>query len=137
MVSLLRIVVRVFVALLVVALLVGGLEMIAAESGEVVVLRTADAGGAAKETRLWVVEDGSHVWLRSGSEAAGWYQQLVARPEVEVQRGEETLRVRAVPEVGARTRINGLMREKYGWADAYIGMLFGRDDAIPIRLDPR
>lgn len=137
MVSLLRIVVRVFVALLVVALLVGGLEMIAAESGEVVVLRTADAGGAAKETRLWVVEDGSHVWLRSGSEAAGWYQQLVARPEVEVQRGEETLRVRAVPEVGARTRINGLMREKYGWADAYIGILFGRDDAIPIRLDPR
>ena len=137
MITVLRILVRVFVALLVVALLVGGLEMIAAESGEVVVLRTTDAAGAPKETRLWVVEDGSHVWLRSGSEAAGWYQQLAARPEVEVQRGDQTLRVRAVPEVGARTRINGLMREKYGWADAYIGMLFGRDDTIPIRLDPR
>jgi hypothetical protein len=80
MVSVLRILVRVFVALLVVALLVGGLEMIAAESGEVVVLRTTDAAGAPKETRLWVVEDGSHVWLRSGSEAAGWYQQLAAPP---------------------------------------------------------
>lgn len=137
MVSLLRIVVRVFVALLVVALLVGGASMIASESGEVVVLKTTDPTGAARETRVWVVEDGSHVWLRSGSDAAGWYQQLAARPDVEVQRGDQTLRVRAVPEVGARARINGLMREKYGWADAYIGMLFGRDDAIPIRLDPR
>ena len=36
------------------------LEMIASESGEVVVLTTWDAMGAAKETRLWVVDyDGS------------------------------------------------------------------------------
>lgn len=136
MVTTARILVRILVALLVVTLLVGGLEMIAAESGEVVVLRTSDAAGAPRETRLWVVDDGSHVWLRSGSDAAGWYQELLARPEVEVQRGDQTLRVRAVPEVGARARINGLMRAKYGWADAYIGVLVARDAAIPIRLDP-
>jgi hypothetical protein len=29
------------------------------------------------------------------------------------------------------------MRDKYGWADQLIGLLFGRDDAIPIRLNPR
>lgn len=137
MVTVLRILLRVCVALLVVALLVGGMEMVAAESGEVVVLRTTDAAGAPRETRLWVVDDGSHAWLRSGREEAGWYQQLAARPEVEVVRGDQTLHVRAVPEVGARERVNGLMRAKYGWADAYIGALFGRDDTIPIRLDPR
>jgi len=132
-----RILVRIAVALLVVLLTVGALEIVAAESGEVVVLRTTDAAGAPHETRLWIVDDGSHSWLRSGNDASGWFVLLRERPDVEVVRGEQTLAVRAVPEVGARTRINGMMREKYGWADAYIGMLFGRDDAVPIRLDPR
>lgn len=132
-----RILVRLLVALLVVVLLAGGLEMVAAESGEVVVLTTSDDASARRETRLWIVDDGSHSWLRSGSEQSGWYRQLAARPDVEVRRGDQVLRVRAVAEVGARERINGLMRAKYGWADAYIGALFGRDDAIPIRLDPR
>jgi hypothetical protein len=133
----LRILVRLVVALLVVALLAGGLEIVAAESGEVVVLTTRDDAGRSRETRLWVVDDGSHTWLRSGSAKAGWYRQLATRPDVEVRRGEQVLRVRAVPEPGARERVNGLMRAKYGWADAYIGALFGRDDAIPIRLDPQ
>jgi len=133
----LRILVRVAVALLVVLLTVGALEMVAAESGEVVVLRTTDAAGAPHETRLWIVDDGNHSWLRAGNEASSWFVLLRERPDVEVVRGEETLPVRAVPEVGARTRINGLMHEKYGWADSYIGTLFGRDDTIPIRLDPR
>lgn len=133
----LRVLVRIVLLVLVALLGIGALEIVAAESGEVVVLRTSDAAGATKETRLWIVEDGSHRWLRSGSPQAGWFVLLRQNPDVEIVRGEETLRVRAVPEVGARERINGLMREKYGWADAYIGALFGRDDAIPIRLDPR
>jgi hypothetical protein len=133
----LRILVRIAVGLLVVVLTIGALEIVAAESGEVVVLRTTDAAGVPHETRLWVVDDGSHSWLRSGSPAAGWFVLLQERPDAEVVRGEETIAVHAVPEVGARSRINDLMRQKYGWADAYIGTLFGRDDAIPIRLDPR
>jgi hypothetical protein len=133
----LRLLARVFFVVLALVLAIGALEMVAAESGEVVVLRTTDAAGAPHETRLWIVEDGSHSWLRSGNDAAAWFVRLRERPEVEVERGSETLRVRAVPEVGARARINDLMRQKYGWADAFIGTLFGRDDAIPIRLDPR
>jgi hypothetical protein len=124
---------------LVVALvvLVVGLEMVAAESGEVVVLRTPDDAGRIEETRLWVVDDAGHAWLRSGSPAAGWLARLGARPDVEVVREGNAARFRAVPQPDQRERVNALMHEKYGWADAYIGMLFGRDDAVPIRLDPR
>lgn len=132
-----RIVVRIAVALLVVVLTVGALEIVAAESGEVVVLRTVDVAGVPHETRLWIVDDGSHSWLRSGSPEARWFVLLQEHPDVEVVRGADTLAVHAVPEPGARARINDLMRQKYGWADAYIGALFGRDDAVPIRLDPR
>jgi len=133
----LRIALRVAVGLVVVLLGIGALEIVAAESGEVVVLRTTDAAGATHETRLWVVDDGGRTWLRAGSDAARWYRLLVERPDVEVQRGEQTLVVRAVPDVVARERVNELMRAKYGWADAYISLLFGRDDAVPIRLEPR
>jgi hypothetical protein len=114
-----------------------GLPMIASESGEVVVLRTRDAGGSMQETRLWVVEDEGAAWLRSGSPEAGWFQRLSAEPEVEVVRHDATLPMRAVPVPQAQTRINELMLEKYGWADRYIGLLFGRDDSVPVRLDPR
>ena len=158
----LRLVVRIVVVLLALLVAIGATELVASESGEVVVLRTVDEAGGTKETRLWIVDDGSHVvgllgdgahqsdarpgaitadgshaWLRAGHEGAGWYVHLLARPDVEFVRGGEAQPARANPEVGARERVNGLMRQKYGWADAYIGMLFGRDDAIPIRLDPR
>lgn len=112
-------------------------EMIAAENGEVVVLRTSDDAGALQETRLWVVDEGGRPWLRAGHEGAGWFRRLRARPDVEIVRGDETLAVRAIPDPTAAARVNARMAEKYGWADAYIGTLFSREGAIPVRLDPR
>jgi hypothetical protein len=132
-----RLLARLLGLLLALVVLVFGLEMIAAESGEVVVLRTADDAGRVEETRLWVVEDGGHAWLRSGSPASVWYGRLQRTPAVEVVRGDVPVSYTAVPRVEDRDRINALMRAKYGWADAYIGLLFGRDDAVPVRLDPR
>ena len=132
-----RFVVRLIVVALAAGVALGASSMVASESGEVVVLRTTDPAGKQHETRLWIVEDGGHVWLRSGSDAAGWFVQLREQPDVTVVRDGEELDVRAVPEVPARDRINERMNEKYGWADSYIGFLFGRDDAIPIRLDPK
>jgi hypothetical protein len=113
------------------------ISMIASESGEVVVLRTREADGAVHETRLWVVDDEGAAWLRSGSPESSWFLRLSAEPEVEMVRHGATLPMRAVPVPQAQSRINELMLEKYGWADRYIGMLFGRDDAVPVRLDPR
>jgi hypothetical protein len=120
-----------------VVLLALAIEVIAAEDGEVVVLRTLDESGAPIETRLWIVDHEGQPFLRAGNEGAGWFGRLRAKPEVEVVRGEETLLVRAVPEPAARERVNALMAEKYGWADAYIGAIFSRDDSVPVRLEPR
>ena len=121
----------------VVALFVGVmiLQMVASESGEVVVLTTTDADGNPQETRLWIVEYEDASWLRSGSPAAGWYQRLVANDAVTLERDEQSYAMRAVPVIENRQPINDLMNAKYGWADDYIGVVFGRDDAIAIRLD--
>jgi hypothetical protein len=112
-------------------------EQLAAESGEVVVLRTFDAAGAPHETRLWIVDDAGASWLRAGDPHSSWLLRLEAKPEVEVVRGGGTLAFRATPAPEAQARINALMDDKYGWANRYIGAFFPRSRATPVRLDPR
>ena len=128
---------RILGALAALTVLVFGSQMLASESGEVVVLRTQDAAGGVHETRLWVVDHEGRPWLRAGYAGTGWFVRLQADPEVELVRGGETLLVRAVPVPGARDRINELVREKYGLADSYVTFFFSRESKIPVRLDPR
>ena len=123
--------------LVVLLVVVGAAQYYASESGEVVVLTTSDAEGNAHETRVWIVDRDDTQWLRSGAEVQGWYVRLSAQPRVEVLRGETSATYSAIPAPEERDAINELMLEKYGWADQLIGALFGRDDAIPIRLNPR
>ena len=70
-----------------------------------------------------------------GSGSPGFFAAVLVEGEtVTVQRGEKSYVAVAEPTVGAIVTINGLMNVKYGWADDYIDMLFGRSDAIAIRL---
>jgi hypothetical protein len=110
-------------------------QMVAAESGEVVIVTTTDTEGRPHETRLWIVDYADFSWLRAGSDIAGWYQRLSAAPEVVVERGEQAATYLAQPQPWQRETINRLMVEKYGWAEWYIGLVFNRDRSIPIRLE--
>ena len=125
-----------------VAVLVGvgvvwiGTQMVASESGEIVVLRTVDASGGVHETRLWVVDHDGSQWLRAGNAGVGWYTRLAAHPEVEVTRGADSRAYRAVPAPEARDAINDQMNQKYGWADSYIRFWFAPEKKIAVRLVP-
>ena len=123
--------------LVVVALVAVALQLSivgASESGEVVVLTTTDADGSAHPTRLWLVENAASMWLRAGSPSSAWLARLRGQPAVTVERNGRELRFEAAPDPGARDTVNALMRAKYGWADRWIALLFGRDDAVPVRL---
>ena len=113
------------------------LQAVASESGEVVVVSSTDAQGEVVETRLWIVDYEGDQWLRSGSPMAGWYQRMQANPNITVTRQEKTNAFVAVPKLEMRDTINAQLNAKYGWADDLIGAMFGRDDAIPILLEPR
>jgi hypothetical protein len=121
-----------FVALLAVA-------VIGAESREVVVLHTTGADGASRTTRLWIVDDADGAWLRGGHDGLPWFRDLEARPDVKLERGGETLAVRAVPsrDPADHARINALTAAKYGWAESLYTMVGGGEVAIPIRLEPQ
>ena len=119
----------------VLALLV--LQWVASESGEVVVVTTDGSEGSVLTTRLWIVDMDGQGWLRSGSPAAAWYQRIIAMPDIELNRGGVSANFTAVPVPSQRDPINDLMRAKYGWADQLIALMFGREDAVPLRLDAR
>ncbi len=121
-------------ALLVVLMVV---QAIASERGEVAVISTTDASGTPHETHVWIVDTDGHPWIRSGSPTSGWYSRLKETPTLELDRSGvvSQFTIEAVP--AKQAQINTLMRAKYGWADAYIGMFFSRANSVPIRLDAR
>lgn len=131
-----KLLLKILAGLLLAIVALFALQMVASESGEVVVLTTTDDAGASQETRLWVVELNGAWYLRAGSGQAGWFQRLSARPDVTVIRNDAPASYRAQPSVAERDAVNALMADKYGWADRFIGWLFGRDDAVPVLITP-
>ena len=124
------------ILLTVLGLVVGllALQMIASESGEVVVLSSMGESGP-EETRLWVVEYEGYQYLRAGAPESGWFSRIRNNGRVGLDRDGVRAAYDAIPQVEVRDQVNDLMRQKYGWADQFIALLFGRDDATPIRLE--
>ncbi len=122
-------------ALLGLVVLVFLLQLVASESGEVVVLGSESHGGL-EETRLWVVEIDGVQYLRAGPDS-GWYQRLLENPEATLRRGDTTGAYVADTQMAQAETLNALMREKYGWGDVVIEYLVGgHEEAVPVALLP-
>jgi hypothetical protein len=124
-------------ALVAIAALVMILQMLASERGEVVVITTTDVAGAQHETHVWIVDDEGHPWIRSGSQESGWYARLKETPTLDLERNGAHIQYTVEAVAEKQAHINALMRAKYGWADAYIGVFFPRVNSVAIRLDLR
>jgi len=116
---------------------------------EVVVVHEPTPGGVVDKARLWIVDDGRYSWIHPGSSNARWWiQHLDANPIVEIDRGGETRRYRALADPEAHARVHQLLCEKYGLADWWVRFLAGTEarrglltggepcKTIPIRLEP-
>jgi hypothetical protein len=130
---------KLLAVLLVVAIaLVGGIFGVSELGGEIVTLGTRAPDGDA-HTRIWVVDDAGHAWLRAGAPGNAWLLRIDANPDVTVERAGVLTRFRAVPvrdDPALRDRIHALMREKYTWADRIVSLMRDGSHSVPIRLDP-
>lgn len=121
-----------------IAVLILGLERLAAERVEVVELHTTDAAGQPQTTRLWVVDDEGFQYLRVGADGSGWFTRLIDNGQFQLTRQGQRAAYTAVQRPDKSARINQLMQEKYTWGDAVIAVLVGsRDGSIPVELHPR
>ena len=113
--------------------------VLALESGEVIVLHTRDSAGAPRSTRIWVADDAQGTpWIEAANADRGWYRDLQANPDVEVERGGTTKRYRAVPVPGpeGHATVRRLLAQRYGPRDAVIGWLADTSGSIAVRLEP-
>jgi hypothetical protein len=128
----------------VILLLWGSMLLLAEYGGEIVDLRTVDASGETSETRLWVVDDSGSTWLWAAAPGRRWLQRLRTHPEVQIVRGGEVARYRAVPVETdeARQRIGCLTVWRYGAAAHALQLIHhvvlrhAQSEAVPIRLEP-
>ncbi|MBW2280190.1 MAG: DUF2255 family protein [Deltaproteobacteria bacterium] len=135
-----KIALRIVLGFVGLVLLLVVLQVVASETGEVVVVHTVDDAGEPRETRIWVLEDRGRTYIRGGE--GGWTSRVIASPDITVESGGQQRDVRGVLQTddGTRIRVNRLFREKYGWRDSYISVLLGdpgREGAVVIEVVPR
>jgi len=115
----------------------GARQVLPELAGEVVDLKTFDAKGRDHDTRLWIVEDGGQLWLRSTSPDTGWYERLLRHPRVVLKRpGVDRGPYRAHPTPERTDRVNRRMRERYAWADPLLFLGGDPAQAVAVRLEP-
>jgi hypothetical protein len=100
---------------------------------EVVTLRTRQADGSWRQTRLWVVDQGGDAWLHS--EGALWRARFGSGAVVELLRAGQTRRYIATPAPGPHPSIDAALRDKYGLADRWVRFVAPcTDDTLVVRL---
>lgn len=116
----------------------GVVTLVALEGVEVVQLRTIAPDGSVRTTRTWVADDAGATWIEAANPERPFLLDLQARPDVSLVRrgGEQRLRAVAVPGDAPHRRIRELLRAKYGWADAWIGLLANTSRSVAVRLEP-
>lgn len=108
--------------------------------GRSLVLITTDAEGERYETRLAVEDDAEgRVWVQSGHHFRGWYERVLANPQVLVVRRGETRPYLAVPIDTPETEAHvvELFKRRGGPVRfAIIRAMLLWADIKPVRLDP-
>ncbi|MBI4514649.1 MAG: hypothetical protein HY699_02385 [Deltaproteobacteria bacterium] len=132
-----RAVKRVLRAALAALLLFGALTAVALEGREVVVLRTFDQNGTARDTRTWIADAEGAAWVEAANAERPFLLQLRSNPQVELLRGGSRRRCRAtvLANPDGHQRIRRLLSQKYGWADWWIGMLADTTGSLALRLE--
>lgn len=104
--------------------------------GEVATLYTTDHYGRTFRTKLWVIGEGSNVWIRASAPTSPWLDRVVKHPAVELRRGEGLTSYTATPLLHRRSQVNSKMAERYGWAEWILAQVEDRTVSVPIYLDP-
>src|SRR5258706_12811317 len=117
---------RLFLILLSALVLLGLGTYLAGERTEVAVLRSYEADGTPKDTKMWIVDYDGKPHVRIRRPGRGWGERLKANPEVELTRrgGAPSPRVAAV--VAAPDTIRAVEhphRGKYGWGDRRVRLV--------------
>jgi hypothetical protein len=129
---------RTALVLTLLAIAFAAVTLIALEGNEVVVLHTRGTDGATRATRAWIAAADGSLWIEAANPERPFYRDIQADRRVALERGGTTRPYTATPHPGraGHERIRALLRERYGWADWWIGLLTDTSDSILVELQP-
>ena len=129
---------RVAVALMAIGAGLVGLTWWALESGSVANLETRTADGSTRATHVWYVTPHGELWVEAGTPDNAWFRDIQASPVLTLAVDGWSARFRAevVDEPATRRRVRGLLREKYGLRDWWVGHFVDSSRSVPVRLVP-
>ena len=134
---------RIAAAAAALAVAFAAITLAALEGRSVAVLTTTSPAGEIHRTRVWFAEDAGALWIESATDSRPFYVDLQARPALTMEimgppwaRATRVVQGRAelVPEPGGHDRIRTLLREKYGWADAWVALLQDTSGSRAVRV---
>ncbi len=126
---------RFIVLLLTVPLAAAALPYVARNfGGEVAILHTRDELGRSYRNHVWVAEDESSLWIRAAQPTSVWLDRLINEPQVTLERRAEREDYGASPRPDRRSYVNGLMADRYTWAEWIPSFAEDREVAVAVRL---
>jgi hypothetical protein len=116
----------------------GAMTLVALESGGVGILETQAPDGSERTTHVWYAEDDGEVWIEAATPRRAFLHDLRRAPEVTLVRdGEPSAYHAEIRESAAdHARIRGLLRDKYGLRDWYVGLLQDTSRSVAVVLHP-
>jgi hypothetical protein len=110
----------------------------ALESSEVAVIETRAPDGSMRSTHVWYVEPGGTLLLEAGTPDNPWFVDAKQRQRVRLTVGDTSAEYIAEPLPGKpdHDRVRALLREKYSWRDAWVGLLVDTSGSIAVVLRP-
>ena len=125
--------------------LAGGIVALVAFTGwalewsGVAVVNTTTNDGVTRATHVWFIERDRYLLLEAGTPENGWFVDIGVTPELRISQPGSLAgmyRVEPTSSPEGHARIRGLMREKYGIRDAWIGTLFDTTRSVEVRVAP-
>ena len=111
----------------------------ALESDGVAVIETLAPDGTARSTHVWHADSHGELWLEAGTPENPWFEDIRQRPTVTFTAEGRSRRYTAtlVDDPAAHAQIRGLLREKYGARDWWVGLLVDTSRSLAVRLEPQ
>ena len=123
-------------SVLTLAVTLAAITYIALESGGVTSVWTnRHDGDGDRETHIWFVQIDNKLFLEAGHPENPWVRDLEPGSTLTLVGGniDGTYAFQVIDD---HRRIRSLMREKYGWRDQWIGLLFDVSQSQMIELGP-
>ncbi len=129
---------RVVTGLLGLLVLFVTITWVALESSGVITVTTLSVNGDKRQTHVWYVKEGNRLALEAGHPDNPWVKDLSNQTTIAVAGesldGRYTYTTDLSPE--GHREIRNLMRQKYGWRDWWVDLLFDTSQSGLLELHP-